>query len=397
MFLKLFRANPAQKIDCYVNRKDYDMARISQFEFASGDSYEIALTPDEYTDYLAGTLNLSIAHYTNDGMVMLTSGVPVVKDLTLANTTDHGYDADTNEYVISTSAPGGNWNPLPGGGGRYQGYALYSDDGTTTTVWDARYEALTTADVSQYELVAQNGPIAGTTLTFDNHSVAGNGNSSIYDQTTGGIVYRQGNDAFGDAGTGVSCLTGGTLISTPKGNIAVEDLSSGDLVNTVLNGPQKLRMVIRKRARAKGKSAPVKICKGALGERLPERDLWVSRQHRMLISSPVVAKLTGSQSTLIAAIKLTRLPGIFVDDSADLVEYFHLVFDKFELVIAEGARTESFYLGPMGLKALSAHERRKIFELFPMVSLPNYTPEECPLIQPSATQKEIVENLVHTE
>ena len=73
------------------------MARISQFEFLHGDSYEIALTPQEYTDYLNGALNLSIAHYTDDGMVMLSGGVPVVKDLTLANTTDHGYDPDTNE------------------------------------------------------------------------------------------------------------------------------------------------------------------------------------------------------------------------------------------------------------------------------------------------------------
>ena len=314
------------------------MARISQFEFASGDSYEIALTPDEYTDYLAGTLNLSIAHYTNDGMLMLASGVPVTKDLTLANTTDHGYDPDTNEYVISTSAPGGNWNPLPGGGGRYQGYSLYSDDGTTTTVWDARYEALTTADVSQYELVAQNGPIAGTTLTFDNHSVSGAGNSSIYDQTTGGIAYRQGNDAFGDAGTGIPCFGKGTLIGTPDGQLPVEDLRVGQMVNTLNFGPLAILWVGSKTASLTPSTRPVRFRKNSIGNNSPHTDLIVTGDHGMVIDGLII-----NASTLVNGTSIDWVP---ISEMAEQLTVYHVETKVHDAIFANGAASETFLDAP---------------------------------------------------
>ena len=310
------------------------MARISQFEFASGDSYEIALTPDEYADYLAGTLNLSIAHYTNDGMVMLSSGVPVTKDLTLANTTDHGYDPDTNEYVISTSAPGGNWNPVPGGGGRYQGYSLYSVNGGTTTVWEARYEALTTADSSQYQLLAQNGPIAGTSLTFDNHSVSGAGNSSIYDQTTGGIAYRQGNDAFGDAGSGIPCFAEGTLISTPNGELPVERLSIGTLVDTMNYGPLPTLWIGSKNAVATLKTRPVRFRAGALGNDIPHTDLTVTGDHGIVLDGLII-----NASALLNGNTIDWLP---FSEMGEKFKVFHVETKFHDVIYANGAPSETF-------------------------------------------------------
>ena len=39
----------------------------------------------------------------------------------------------------------------------------------------------------------------------------------------------------------------------------------------------------------------------------------------------------GTSEALIAAIKLTALPGIYVDEEASEVEYFHILFDSHEV------------------------------------------------------------------
>lgn len=179
----------------------------------------------------------------------------------------------------------------------------------------------------------------------------------------------------------VLCFGSGTLIETPAGPVAVEDLKAGDLVSTLEHGAQPLRW--RGKARLTGRHLalkphlrPIRILKGALGPNSPSNDLTLSPQHRVVVSSRIAQRVAGSPDVLVAANKLTSLPGVFVDESDTGVEYHHLLFDRHELVHAAGAITESLFLGPEARKALSPAAWVEISALFP--ELTGASPVQAP-------------------
>jgi ABC-type branched-subunit amino acid transport system ATPase component len=47
------------------------------------------------------------------------------------------------------------------------------------------------------------------------------------------------------------------------------------------------------------------------------------------------------------------------------VEYWHLLFDRHEVVFSEGARTESLFTGPEALRAVTPAARAEILAIFP--------------------------------
>ncbi len=165
------------------------------------------------------------------------------------------------------------------------------------------------------------------------------------------------------------CLTKGTLISTPSGEQMIETLRPGDLILTQ-NGPKPLRWIGAKTITAADlatneKLRPVRINAGAMGRGLPHKDMLVSRQHRMQVSSRIAERMFASSNVLISAIKLTALPDIDIDTQAEHVTYFHLLFDAHEVIFANGAPTESLFTGPEALRSVSAEAREEILTLFP--------------------------------
>ena len=168
----------------------------------------------------------------------------------------------------------------------------------------------------------------------------------------------------------VTCFARGTQIQTSLGTALVENLNVGDLVQTAQCELQPVRLILKTAVSARqitqnAKLRPVKILAGALGQGIPSRDLWVSRQHRMLASSPLVRRIFHCAVVFIPAIKLTALPGIFVDDQLTNVEYFHIVLDEHHVIFAEGAPTESFHAGAFALDALSEAAKDELTTLFP--------------------------------
>lgn len=194
----------------------------------------------------------------------------------------------------------------------------------------------------------------------------------------------------------IVCFCQDTDITTKNGIVAVQDLSAGDMVLTMDRGFQKLKWVGSRKISmpqllANPKLRPVRITAGALGRGLPERDLLVSRQHRMLVRSHIAQRMFGEDEILVPAIKLCELPGIFVDEEVKEVEYFHMLFDTHEVVYAEGAPSESLYTGPEALKALSIQAREEIFALFPEMAAPDYMPEAARHFPAGRKQKKLVE------
>lgn len=168
----------------------------------------------------------------------------------------------------------------------------------------------------------------------------------------------------------VPCFTAGTLIRTAEGERPVEDLALGDLVWTRDNGLQPIRWIGRRVLRpaelaAQPNLRPIRIKAGALGAGQPARDLVVSPQHRILVRSAIAVRMFGAAEVLVAAKQLLSLPGIEIDEAARDVTYLHLMFDHHEVLVSNGAETESLYPGPVALAALGEAAAAEIHALFP--------------------------------
>lgn len=156
------------------------------------------------------------------------------------------------------------------------------------------------------------------------------------------------------------CFTPGTLIATPDGPRKIEEIGVGDLVTTMDHGAQPVRWAGRRRVSGMDRFAPVRIAEGVLGNR---RALLVSPQHRMLVSGWLAELVTGEGEVLAAAVHLVDMPGIDRLTMAE-VDYLHLMFDRHEIVFAEGAPSESFHPGDVILESDRAL-REEILAIFP--------------------------------
>ncbi|WP_378942132.1 Hint domain-containing protein [Paracoccus sp. R86501] len=168
----------------------------------------------------------------------------------------------------------------------------------------------------------------------------------------------------------IVCFAAGTLIRTDKGEVAIQDLSKGDMIWTRDNGFQPLRWVGVSHLdaidlAAKPKLLPIRIKAGALGVNMPAADLVVSPQHRVLVRSAIAQRMFGAAEVLVAAKHLTELPGIDIDTTVTAISYHHLMFDAHEVVLSNGAESESLYPGPQALRALSAAALAEIEAIFP--------------------------------
>lgn len=195
---------------------------------------------------------------------------------------------------------------------------------------------------------------------------------------------------------GPPCFVSGTMIGVRANERLIETLGAGDIVMSYDGHASVLRKVIRRsftaaQLRANSKLRPVRITAGALGNGLPTRDLLVSRQHRMLVKSRIAERMFGQSEVLVAAIKLTALPGIFIDDSVETVEYFHLLFDKHEIILAEGAPSESLFTGQEALKSISHDARQELLTIFPELAQPDHCPDAARFIPVGKQQKQLVE------
>ncbi len=164
------------------------------------------------------------------------------------------------------------------------------------------------------------------------------------------------------------CYLAGTPIDTPAGPVAVETLTRGDLVRTLDAGWQRIRWTGRTVLRWPGASPdgkPVLIRAGALGNGLPETDLAVSPQHRMLLSGDAVARATGHAEVFVPAKALVGRAGIRQMAGRRKAEYCHLMLDRHHVLTAAGTLSESFYPGPGAMSALSQAARVGLFHSYP--------------------------------
>lgn len=167
----------------------------------------------------------------------------------------------------------------------------------------------------------------------------------------------------------VPCFTPGTLIATPQGARAVETLREGDKILTRDNGIQEIRWVGAKSMTGLELAQtphlkPILIKAGSLGNGLPERDMMVSPNHRVLVNNDKTSLYFEEREVLAAAKHLVGMDGIHKVDVMSTT-YIHFMFDRHEVVLSDGAWTESFQPGDYTLNGIGDEQRQEILELFP--------------------------------
>jgi hypothetical protein len=167
----------------------------------------------------------------------------------------------------------------------------------------------------------------------------------------------------------IPCFTPGTQIATPKGEKPVEELKIGDRVLTRDNGIRFITWAGQKTMtmqdlQISASMRPVIIRKGALGQGLPERDMIVSPNHRVLVVSEMAKLYFDESEVLVAAKHLTHMKGIETSDQPEAT-YIHFMCETHEIVLSDGAWTESFQPGDYTLQGIDADQREELFLLFP--------------------------------
>lgn len=155
----------------------------------------------------------------------------------------------------------------------------------------------------------------------------------------------------------VVCFGPDTELETPHGPVRVADLTEGDKVVTLSGKIRTIRGTNKRTVHPielfrETRLRPVRIAAGALGAGLPRRDLLVSRQHRILVASRIVRRVCGHDEVLIPACHLVGLPGITVAQAIETMHYHHILLECHDIVLANGAPTETLFIGPVSSCAL---------------------------------------------
>ena len=160
--------------------------------------------------------------------------------------------------------------------------------------------------------------------------------TSSYAGETVQVTSDGSNPALGGTKITVACFLRGTRIRCEHGEVEIERLRIGDQVLTKSGQLRAIRWIGRRSyaaavAAGAREVLPVLIRRGALGDGLPRRDLWVSPEHALWIDG-----------LLIPAGALINGDSILQDESIAAVTYYHLEFDSHDVIYAEGAAAESF-------------------------------------------------------
>ena len=197
-------------------------------------------------------------------------------------------------------------------------------------------------------------PVGPETVTYDNTDDIG----------APGVGDNDGNLDFAD----FPCFATGTHIATPRGDVRVEDLKAGDTVLT-LDGPTcPVRWVGQRVLRFSNnriKQKPVMLRAGCLGPDMPERNLVLSPQHRVLLAGEEVAKICRTGMALGPARGLETLQGVRVMAGRREVTYVSVLLERHSIMLAEGCPVESLYPGPQALRSIGKELAKQVFACVP--------------------------------
>ncbi len=229
------------------------------------------------------------------------------------------------------------------------GGALLDLSGTTINNFDAATDTIEfqnlSAALDHYTVTTSGG--SQTIELFDNN------NNEIGSVTVAGTSFDTG--AFSAAGNGPltvsqdgttisvipvpeTCFLTGTLIRTPDGEIAVEDIRAGDRV--VVHGSDAPRDVVwvgSKHVTARPglpldeAGYPVRVLQNAIAEGVPNKDLLITPEHSLFFDGG-----------LVPVRMLVNGRSIFYDTAVRSYDYYHIETSEHSVIYADGMPTESY-------------------------------------------------------
>ncbi|QDH17984.1 hypothetical protein E3D00_04055 [Swingsia samuiensis] len=154
---------------------------------------------------------------------------------------------------------------------------------------------------------------------------------------------------------GTPCFCPGTLIATEQGETPIEELTIGDLVRTASGEIRPIHWIGRRSydplfAHGNRDVMPILIRADALAPGLPQKDLTISPLHAMFIDG-----------FLIPALHLVNDQSIIQLTPSTEITYIHLELESHDLLIANGAPSESFIDDRSRNMFHNAHEYQTLY------------------------------------
>jgi len=166
---------------------------------------------------------------------------------------------------------------------------------------------------------------------------------------------------FDDGFTMPVCFLRGTMVLTPTGEVAIEDLQPGDQV-IGQSGVRTVKWVgFRKTITARipqqhrADHMPIRIMRDAIAQNVPSKDIVVSPGHHILF-----------EGKLIRARDILNGKTIVQETHLRSYEYFHVELDQFDVISAHGLMSESWadggnrdYFQNVDVTSLRAEDRER--------------------------------------
>ncbi|MEP3440976.1 MAG: Hint domain-containing protein [Sulfitobacter sp.] len=278
-------------------------------------------------------------------------------------------DIDNESYgidnlVVSTAQDSSNDDVITGGSG-----ADVIDGG-------AGADTINAGDDADTIFIGAGDVVDGGEGGDDNDTLilGDRGATVIFDEDNlenGSVIFSDGSTAtFTNIENIVPCFTLGSRVAVPGGTVAVEDLQVGQLVETRDNGAQAVRWIGRKFVSADELERsphlqPIVICQDSIAPAVPNRDMRVSPQHRMLIENSATQLWLGEEEVLVKAKDMAHKPGIDQMDGKDSVTYIHVMLGQHEIMLVDNAWTESFQPGDVIASDAAGEVFEELLALFP--------------------------------
>lgn len=164
-----------------------------------------------------------------------------------------------------------------------------------------------------------------------------------------------------------ACFARGTLIDTPTGPVAIEDLSPGDPVRTKDDGFQPITWISSCRLidDPDDPRLPIRIRADAMGELRPMQDLVVTRRFRFLLKRESVRALFGQDEMLSPVASFVDGENITELHGPIHTDFFNLMLGNHQIINANGLETESFHPGTYGIATMSTEMRQHLARMLP--------------------------------